>query len=316
MTKQTRIPVGYVSTLLLLAAVGILCYELSTDMTTNIIVAVGCVISAGVLGYALGSRRLTDNANHREELERLKNEFVSTISHELRTPLTSTQGSLGLVVEGMTGDVPGDMKAMLDIAYTNTLRLSALIDDLLDMQKIESGALRLEWSVVELFPVLQEAIAKSEPQGSRPDVRFLIKESVPGAKVFGDKNRIGQALMNILSNAVKHSFPHRSVDIAMRRNNGAVRVSVTNAGDRIPDEFRKTIFDKFTQADSSDTRERGGSGLGLSIAKGIINKHGGRLDFTSDAKEGTTFFFELPEWSDEAPTLPGAGARRDKPEQP
>lgn len=292
---------------------GSLANQAASATRAKLIIVLGSIFAVGTVGFAAASARIFRKMKQPDELDRMKNEFLSTVSHELRTPLTAMQASLALVAEGMTGDVPEEMKTMVDIAYRSTLRLADLIDDLLDVQRLESGTMAFHLSVVELLPIVQEAIRRSERLESRHGVKFLLKEPLVGAKVYGDKDRLAQVVTNILSNAAKYSTPHQTVDISMKRNNGSVRVSVTNAGETIPEEFRPGIFEKFTQADSSDTREKGGSGLGLSIAKGIIDNLGGRIDYHSDPATGTTFFFELPEWKGESRHSPSTSLPYEHP---
>ena len=234
----------------------------------------------------------------RKEIDRMKSEFVSTVSHELRTPLTSIHGSLGLVTGGAVGEVPAQARDLIEIAGKNCERLIALVNDILDMEKIESGRMEYKFDLVDLDILVEQAIRANQAYGSEFDVAFVLTDTETGARVQGDGERLTQVLANLLSNAAKFSPAGEDVGISITRNDGAFRVSVKDSGNGVPEEFRDRIFEKFSQADSSDARQGGGTGLGLSISRAIIEKHGGRLDFDSKAGEGATFYFDLPVWQE------------------
>lgn len=233
-----------------------------------------------------------------KKVERLKNEFVSTVSHELRTPLTSIRGSLGLVLGGVTGKLPAEAKAMIEIAYKNSERLATLINDILDIDKIESGQMRFALKSLNLFSLVQAVIEDNQSYAQQYNVQFkLIPEVCPTPLwVYADNTRLAQVMINLLSNAAKFSPPHQTVTIQVRRRQQWIRVEVMDQGPGIPTEFRDQVFQKFAQADSSDTRQKGGTGLGLSISKAIIDRLGGRIGFETELDQGTTFYFELPEY--------------------
>lgn len=234
----------------------------------------------------------------RKLMDKMKNEFISTVSHELRTPLTSIRGSLGLITGGTVGEIPPSALEMLKIASNNTERLLLLINDILDIQKIESGKMNFDFQRLELMPFLQQAIIDHAEYGSQFNVSFEIGRSLDDAHVFVDKDRLMQVMGNLLSNAAKFSNEGDNVKISVsRHHDDRIRIGVTDYGAGIPEEFQPKLFDKFTQSDSSDTRAKGGTGLGLSISKAIIEKHGGTIDFISKENVGTTFFVELPEIS-------------------
>ncbi len=232
----------------------------------------------------------------RQAVDRLKNEFISTVSHELRTPLTSILGSLGLIMGGAAGAVPASARAMLDIAHKNSERLVRLINDILDMEKIESGKMVFHFKPLELMPLIEQAVEANRGYAEQLGVRFEIRARVDDARVNADSDRLMQVLTNLLSNAAKFSPKDGVVEIAAARSGDNVRVEVHDHGTGIPAEFRKKIFQKFAQADASATRQKGGTGLGLSICKAIIEKHHGKIGFESELDVGTTFYFELAEW--------------------
>lgn len=240
------------------------------------------------------------DVTERKKLDRLKNEFVSTVSHELRTPLTSIRGSLGLILGGVAGELAPQAKSLIDIAHKNSERLVRLINDILDVEKIESGKMQFEMKRQELMPIILQALEANRAYGEQFGVKFEIKTSLEQTEVNVDTDRMIQVMSNLLSNAAKFSPPDERVEIAVSHDNGFVRVSVTDRGTGIPDAFRDKIFQKFSQADSSDTRAKGGTGLGLSISKVIIERMGGEIGFESRAGAGTTFYFKLPEWREES----------------
>ena len=231
----------------------------------------------------------------RQEAERLKAEFVATVSHELRTPLTSIKGALGLIQSGVTGDVSAQQQSMLDIAYNNSDRLVALINDLLDMEKFEAGKMTYYMSTVDAQTLINDAIEANKGYGDEHGVSFVNDSAEDQFLVRADKDRLMQVLANLMSNAVKFSPRGDAVQIRAFRRDGNIRVEVEDRGPGIPEEYRTNIFEKFSQADSSDTRQSGGTGLGLPIARAIVEQHGGDLRFSTEEGKGTTFYFELPE---------------------
>jgi PAS domain S-box-containing protein len=236
----------------------------------------------------------------RKKVDRLKSEFVSTVSHELRTPLTSIRGSLGLVLGGVAGELPAQSKSLLDIAYKNTERLVRLINDILDIEKIESGKMSFELKPQKLMPIIEQAMEASRAYADQYGVTFELTASLPEAKVNIDHDRLTQIMANLLSNAAKFSPQNGRVEVAVTPSKGTFRVSVRDHGEGIPDAFRSKIFQKFSQADASDTKKKGGTGLGLSITKAMIEIMGGSMGFDSQAGVGSCFYFELPEWREDS----------------
>lgn len=237
---------------------------------------------------------LVRDITERKRVDKMKNEFISTVSHELRTPLTSIRGSLGLLTGGAAGELPEQAKAMLGIASSNTERLLLLINDILDIQKIESGQMAFKFQCLELLPFLEQTIKEHEAYAEQHNVHFSLKGKLDPVQVFADRDRLMQVMANLLSNAAKFSPQGKAVEISIANlENRQIRISVTDHGPGIPKEFQPKLFDRFTQSDSSDTRQKGGTGLGLSIAKAIIEKHGGRIGFITHEGIGTTFYFDL-----------------------
>jgi len=235
----------------------------------------------------------------RKKIERLKNEFVSTVSHELRTPLTSIRGALGLIVGGIAGEIPAQAKKLAEIACNNSERLVRLINDILDIDKIESGKMVFDVHPVEIMPLVEEALQANQAYAEQYQVRFILDSRVPpDTKTLADHDRLTQAMANLLSNAAKFSPANDAVIISVGLQQNMIRISITDHGAGIPIEFHDRIFQKFAQADASDTRQKGGTGLGLSITKAIIEKHGGSIGYETCAGRGTTFYFDVREWKE------------------
>ncbi len=232
--------------------------------------------------------------SERQRIERMKDQFVSTVSHELRTPLTSIRGSLGLITGGAVGELPTQATAMLKIAENNTQRLLILINDILDIQKIETGEISFSFKTLMLMPFIQQSIEENAAYGEQYGVIFNITESLADIQLLTDKNRLMQVMTNLLSNAAKFSIDGGEVDIAVTLHNSAIRIAVCDQGMGIPEKFQSKLFDKFTQSDAADTRKIGGTGLGLSICKATVEKLGGKISFESSEGVGTTFYVDLP----------------------
>jgi len=241
-------------------------------------------------------RGTVQDITERKRMEKIKDEFVSTVSHELRTPLTSIRGSLGLVTGSMAGELPDRAASLLRIAYKNCERLVNLVNDILDMAKIESGSMEYKFRPLDLVTLIEQAIEANRPFAQQFEVRLDFSQRPEEAVVFGDNDRLMQVLANLLANAVKFSPAGTEVRISLGRYQGMLRVSVADRGPGIPDQYREKVFEKFGQVDSSDVRQKGGTGLGLAIVQAIVKKHWGFINFESAQGEGTAFHVDLPEY--------------------
>jgi signal transduction histidine kinase len=230
----------------------------------------------------------------RQEVDRLRADFVSTVSHELRTPLTSISGSLGLLQSGALGALPEKAAAMVDIASKNSKRLVRIINDILDIGKLEAGQLTLQTASVPLVELLHQAIEANASFAEKCEVRLRFEGTAGDDRVSVDPDRLVQVLTNLLSNAAKFSPTGAEVLVRMIPQETNVRVEVEDSGAGITLEFQNRIFAKFAQAESSATRRFEGTGLGLSIARGLIDAMGGTIGYKTSIGQGTTFYLELP----------------------
>ena len=229
----------------------------------------------------------------RMQAEKAKSEFVATINHELRTPLTSIMGALGLIVSGAIGDDQNKVKSLVNLAYKNTERLKLMVDSLLDLEVIESGKIDIQVEKMDLSKLVKDSIDDNTGYGLKFGVSYITHGIENPVWVNADRNRLMQVMSNLLSNATKFSKKGNPVEISLTTDASMARISVKDFGPGIPEDARANIFEKFTQVDSSDTREKGGIGLGLNIAKQIVEALGGTIGFTSEVGKGSTFYFDL-----------------------
>ena len=258
------------------------------------------LITADLIETAEGERVLLigQNVTRLKDIARMKSEFISVVSHELRTPLTSIVGALKLVHSDSFTDVPEQKNKLLAIALKNSTRLTELVNDLLDLDKLQSGAMSFNRQKIDLAAIVADAIEQSATFAAEYGVRFVTHGIADPTIVYGDGQRLNQVIVNILSNAAKFSPRNAEILISVNASGRYGRVEIADRGPGIPDSFRSQLFDRFTQADSSTTRKVQGSGLGLHICKSIVDAHGGRIDFRPNDGGGTIFYFEVPLWDD------------------
>ncbi len=229
----------------------------------------------------------------RKEAEQVKDEFISVVGHELRTPLTSIRGSLGLLEGGVFGELPQEATDMVALAVTNTDRLVRLINDILDIERMDAGRTELELAPVKVSELVGNALQIVDMTATQARVT-LVADVREDLVVSADCDRIVQVLVNLLGNAVKFSPRWSTVAIAVTAEHGRALFSIKDTGRGIPADRLETIFERFRQVNSSDAREKGGSGLGLAIARDIVEHHGGHMSVESEIGQGSTFFFTLP----------------------
>jgi PAS domain S-box-containing protein len=232
--------------------------------------------------------------SERRHVDEMKSEFIATVSHELRTPMTSIRASLSMLVDGGAGELPDDVRHLVNIAYQSSERLVRLVNDILDIEKIEAGKMEFRNDELAVAPLLDEACDAVRGSAALRPVALERAGDGHGLRVRGDHDRLVQVLVNLLSNAIKYSPQFNSVTLACGAVPEGVRLSVSDNGPGIPQEFRARVFEKFGQADSSDTRLKGGTGLGLAICRAIVRQHGGTIGFDSEEGRGTTFHVTLP----------------------
>lgn len=252
----------------------------------------------GIGNMWLDSRHLfigiVRDISERREVERMKNQFMSSVNHELRTPLTSVLGSLGLLAENVGNELSEDGKALLNIARNNVARLARLIGDILDIEDIHSGRLELNRQAIDLVKLATTVVQDAHSQASMVGVNLILRQDIAQALVHGDTTRIAQALNHLLSNALKFSPRGSNVEVRIGRHEKSIRVAVTDQGPGISDSFRERLFQPFSAGQTADSSFRGGAGLGLSIAKAIIQQHSGTICYESAPGRGTSFYFDLP----------------------
>jgi len=231
----------------------------------------------------------------------MKDEFVSTVSHELRTPLTSIRGSLGLLSTGLLGEMGEKASNLLRIAVNNSDRLVRLINDILDLERMQSGRAPLTYRSCDLEDLARQAIDAMTPMAEAAKVQLLM-EAGP-AQIEVDPDRMQQVLTNLLSNAIKFSPAGAQVSVSIERLLDGVTISVKDNGRGIPKDKLESIFDRFQQVDASDARQKGGTGLGLAICRTIVMQHGGRIWAERNADRGSTFRMFLPSVTREADIL-------------
>ena len=255
------------------------------------------VVLNGMMLKEESGRRLIwsiiEDVSERKRAEQIKSEFLSTVSHELRTPLTSIAGALSLLEGGALGSFPEDVRQMLSIAYRNSQHLTYLINDLLDMEQLVAGKLTVTLTTQPLMPVIETSVRENQSFADQFGVQQVIVEREDNVRVDVDAERLHQVMTNLLSNAAKFSPASGTVRVRVRRQGDWVRVAVEDDGQGVPEEFRDHIFQKFSQADNSDTRRKRGTGLGLAISRELVERMQGRIGFESVVGHGATFYFDL-----------------------
>jgi urea ABC transporter urea binding protein len=244
------------------------------------------------------------DVTERRQVEGMKDQFVSMVSHELRTPLTSIRASLGLLASGVIGALPEKGQRMLDIAVTNTDRLVRLINDILDSERLASGKTPMEKKQCSTAQLVKQASDVMKPMAEKAGVSFSVESQ--DAALWVDPDRIVQALTNLISNAIKFSPKGGRIWVAAERKENQMLFRVQDEGGGIPPDKLGLLFERFQQLDSSDAREKGGSGLGLSISRSIVEQHNGKIWIESTVGKGSTFFFTIPLPLEEVPLQPEA----------
>ncbi|WP_371224867.1 sensor histidine kinase [Roseovarius sp. 2305UL8-3] len=260
------------------------------------------LIDCSIVFLKLYRKNLAQLEALRQEHERtkaayvVKTQFISTVSHELRTPLTSIKGSLDLINCGALGEVPEKMNSVVDIATKNSERLSSLIDDVLDVQKIEAGEMSYDMCVLDVRDLVEDAVISNQGYANTHSVELVYEPcSDSPLLVEGDEKRLMQVMSNMISNASKFSYEGGTVTVGCGQQDGKIRIFVRDHGCGIPEGAEEKVFDRFSQLDSSDRRVASGSGLGMNISREIVEHHNGTIAYDSKHGEGTIFYVEIPE---------------------
>lgn len=243
-------------------------------------------------GHVIGTISIGEDITERQKIEQMKNEFIGVVSHELRTPLTSLQLSLGLVKTGIYHQKPEKFQRMIEIALIDTARLANLVNDILDLERLESGQRILEKSSCQVEQLLKQSVDTVQTLAIQSEISFQIQAT--DAVIWADFNAIIQTLTNLLSNAIKFSPAHSTITLKAESQIDQVLFQVSDQGRGIPVDKLETIFGRFQQVDASDSRDKGGTGLGLAICRTIIEQHGGTIWVESTLGAGSTFYFTLP----------------------
>jgi signal transduction histidine kinase len=236
---------------------------------------------------------IEDKGREIEIANKHKSEFLANMSHELRTPLNAILGYTELIIDNIYGDVPEKIQEVLERVEKNGRHLLNLINDVLDLSKIEAGRLTLSLNEYSMQDIIQTVFTSVEALAAEKNLNLKVK--IPGILETGkgDEQRIAQVILNLLGNAIKFTEQGK-VDVAATVSNESFLVSVTDTGPGLSETDQKKIFEEFRQADGSSTRVKGGTGLGLSISKKIVEMHGGRIWVDSSLGKGSTFSFTLP----------------------
>ncbi len=238
----------------------------------------------------------------RRRLERMKSRFISTVSHELRTPLAALVGSLGLLAEGVGADLSVRGLSLLDIARNNTARLARLIGDIIDVNDVQSGKLKLDLQHADLADLVRQAVERSRGLAAASAVTLEFMPSPGAAPVYVDSERLIHVIDHLVANAVHFSPRGAPVEVQLEEASGSFRVSVTDHGPGVPDGLRDRLFEVFVPgAEECGVPSSDGVGLGLSIARAIVEAHGGSVGFDTVPGAATCFYFELPQWHDASP---------------
>ena len=232
----------------------------------------------------------------RMKLQQIKDEFISTVSHELRTPLTSIYGALNLLQSGKLVTLPAKAEKLIEIASSNCNQLSRLINDLLDIEKLVAGKMLFEMKSIDVRSLLRRAINDHQPFADLHKIALILQldNTMEQALVYVDEHRLLQILTNFLSNAVKFSPKAGSVLLSATRVYDEIEIAVQDQGSGIPEDFKDKIFERFSQADTSSAKEKGGTGLGLALCKELIEAMNGTIGFRSETDSGARFYIRLP----------------------
>lgn len=243
-------------------------------------------------GKVIGSVKAMRDISKEVEIDRMKTEFISTVSHELRTPLTSIEGYIDLILDGDTGEINELQREFLGIVFQSTKRLENLINDLLDVEKIESGKTQMKVEKISLDNLVKTTVKTMKPVAEKKGLK-LISQIEEGIEITGDSDRIIQVLTNLISNAIKFTKVGK-VTVKLKLTNGNSETIVQDTGVGISRSDQKKLFTKFFRSEDEYIREAGGTGLGLTIANDIVKRYGGEIRVKSELNKGSEFRVIIP----------------------
>ena len=245
-------------------------------------------------GEIVGACKIARDITEKKRIQRMKDEFIATVSHELRTPVTTIAGPLGLLVGGAAGEMPDKVKRLVTMAHGNCARLTRLVSDMLDLERIESGGMPFDFRSIRIKKIVEQAIELNLALAEKFGVQVRLDANAVDATVHSDRERLMQVLANLLSNAVKFSPRGSEAVVSIEVLDKDVRIAVRDRGPGIPKDFKTLIFNKFAQVDATDARQKGGTGLGLSIVKQTMVRLGGKIDHIAAPSGGTIFHVDVP----------------------
>jgi PAS domain S-box-containing protein len=248
-------------------------------------------------GELMGNVGTVEDITESRAIEKMKNEFISIVSHELRTPLASIRGSLGLLAAGVLKEQPESAQQMLEIASSETERLVRLVNDILDLERLESNKVTLVKQWCDATKILRQSVETVQPLATENNIALVMLPS--SIAIWIDPDRIIQTLVNLIGNAIKFSSRDSKVTVSVECLTDQILFKVQDQGRGIPDGKLESIFERFQQVDATDSRQKGGTGLGLAICKSIVQQHGGKIWVESTLGKGSIFYFTIPklaEW--------------------
>jgi PAS domain S-box-containing protein len=266
--------------------------SIGTQRGSQRVIAWNNILLRNANGSITGRMSIGEDITQRQEIDRLKSEFVSTVSHELRTPLTAIRGSLGLLAAGVYNNKPEKNQQMLTIAAEQTDRLVRLVNDILDLQRLESGQVTLVRQPCQASSLIHQSVEIMQPSADVSGIQICVDGE--DATIWAYPDAILQTFTNLIGNAIKFSPPDSQVWLRTDRQGPDLLFSVRDRGRGIPADRLETIFERFQQVDASDSRQKGGTGLGLAICRRIVEQHGGKIWAESVLDEGSTFYFTIP----------------------
>jgi PAS domain S-box-containing protein len=243
-------------------------------------------------GKQISSISIGEDITEKLKIDKVKSEFISIVSHELRTPLASIRGALGLLASGVLANKPDTAKQMLDIATFDIERLVRLVNDILNLERLESNQNILERTWGDTSELCQHAIESISTIATESQIQVIYNS--PPYQIYADSDRLVQTLVNLLSNAIKFSPPNTQISLEVEQSTNVLIFHVRDQGRGIPANHLESIFERFNQVDASDSREKGGTGLGLAICRTIIQQHGGKIWVESELTQGSIFSFSIP----------------------